>query len=82
MDLESEQFDDQMDYVSDSNSESSEGDCELNSSEESEDSDTVTSGNDSDDTVPDIDITPPSWTDKVEPNTVPQFQFQRRTYVA
>ena len=76
MDLESEQFDDQMDYVSDSNSESSEGDYELNSSEESEDSDIVTSGNDSDDTVPDIDLTLPSWTDKVEPNTVPQFQFK------
>ena len=65
MDLESEQFDDQMDHVSDSNSKSSEGDYELNSSEELKDSDTVTSGNESDDTVPDIDITPPSWTDKL-----------------
>ena len=76
MDLESEQFDDQMDYVSDSNSESSEGDYELNSSEKLEDSNTVTSGNESDDTVLDIDITPPSWTDKVEPITVPQFRFK------
>ena len=76
MDLEPEQFNDQMGYVSDSNSKSSEGDCELNSSEESEHSDAVTSDNDSDDTVLDIDITPPIWTDKVEPITVPQFWFK------
>ena len=77
MDLEPEPVDDQMDYVSDSNTESSQSDYELNSGDESEDADIVSLDNDADDTVPDIDITPPSWTDKVEPITVLQFWFKR-----
>ena len=36
----------------------------------------VTSDNDIDYTVPDIDITPPNWTDKVQQITLPQFRFK------
>ena len=52
MDLDEQPVDDHMDYVSDSNSESSQSDYELNSGDESEDQEDQEDV--TDDTVPNI----------------------------
>ena len=76
MEFDEEPVDDQMDYVSDSNSESSQSDYELNSGDESEDQDLADDVQITDDTVPDINRTPPAWTDKIQSITVPPFRFK------
>ena len=76
MEFDEEPVDDQMDYVSDSNSESSQSDYELNSGDESEDEDLDDHVQLTDNTVPDINRTPPAWTDKLQSITVPPFHFK------
>ena len=76
MEFDEEPVDDQMDYVSDSNSESSQSDYELNCGDESEDQDLADDVQITDDTVPDINRTPPAWTDKIQFITVPPFRFK------
>ena len=76
MDLYAPPDDESNDYVSDSNSESSESDHELHSNEESDlDLDSVPDNGNINFTVPDIKSNPPSWTDDLQSITVPPFKF-------
>ena len=74
MDFPAPTDDDANDYVSDSNSESSESDYDLYSNEDS-DFDSDTENGTIDFTVPDMKSNPPSWTDDVQTITVPPFKF-------
>ena len=74
MDFPAPADDDANDYVSDSNSESSESDYDLYSNEDS-DFDSDTDNGTIDFTVPDVKSNPPSWTDDVQTITVPPFKF-------
>ena len=76
MEFDEEPIDNQMDYVSDSNRESNQSDYELNSGDESEDQDLDNDVQVTDDTVPDINRTPPAWTDKLESITAPPLHFK------
>ena len=75
MDIDAPNDDQVNDCISDSNSESSQGDYELKSDEEF-DFDIVVDNGNIDYTVLDIKSNPPSWTDQVEHITVPQFKFK------
>ena len=76
MDLHAPLEDEANDYVSDSNSESSECDYELQLNEESDlDLDSVPQNGNIDFTIHDIKSDPPSWTDDVQSITVPLFKF-------
>ena len=74
-DLDDVQDENDIDYISDSNSESSLNDYETDSENESDmDIDIQTADNDF--TVPDVKANPPKWTEDVESITVPPFHFQ------
>ena len=76
MDVHAPLEDKANDYVSDSNSESSESDYELQSNEESDlDLDSVPENGNIDFTVLDIKSDPPSWMEHVQSITVPPFKF-------
>ena len=66
---------DEIDYVSDSCSESSQSDYDLDLQSDNESSSDIDFGNtdttDIDFSVPDIKANPPNWTDKIESITVP-----------
>ena len=66
---------DEIDYVSDSYSESSQSDYDLDLQSDNESSSDIDFGNtnttDVDFSVPDIKANPPNWTDKIESITVP-----------
>ena len=76
MDVHAPPEDEANDYVSDSNSESSESDYELQLNEESDlDLDSVPENRNIDFTVLDIKSDPPSWMDDAQSITVPLFKF-------
>ena len=66
---------DEIDYISDSCSESSQSDYDLDLQSDNESSSDIDFGNtdttDIDFSVPDIKANPPNWTDKIESITVP-----------